>query len=131
MWHGGAARGRVGRFAYQKRLLQALRVNIHFYIFFQRRLFQKVKFFSSKRRPSNVCLCNFLPESINLKKRIKIWIFQHPKEVKRPLRTTRILEKCMKPENLEIIKARRFSVERYAYKAHLSHYKFDCYLKLF
>lgn len=65
-------------------------------------------------RPSQVCLCDHLPaEKINLKKLLKIWIFQHPKEEKRILRTTRILEKCLPDSNFEILKSKRFSVEKF------------------
>lgn len=54
-----------------------------------------------------------MPPSIQLKRNIKIWIFQHPKEEKRPLRTTRILEKCLSESNFEIIKSRRFNTDRF------------------
>ncbi|CAF0728337.1 unnamed protein product [Brachionus calyciflorus] len=64
-------------------------------------------------RPVNVCLCPFLPETIKLDKHIKIWIFQHPFEDKRPLRTTRILEKCLEKNNFKILKGRKFTVERF------------------
>ncbi len=54
-----------------------------------------------------------MPKYLNLKKNVKIWCFQHPKEEKRSLRTTRILEKCLDEENFEILKSRRFNENKY------------------
>lgn len=33
-------------------------------------------------RPQNVCLCPHMPAEIVLRKNVKIWVFQHPNEVR-------------------------------------------------
>lgn len=61
-------------------------------------------------RPIPVCICAYLPKTnITLQKNIKIWIFQHPHEEKRTLRTTRILEKCLDVKNFQILIGKKFS----------------------
>ncbi|RNA05560.1 DTW domain-containing 2 [Brachionus plicatilis] len=74
---------------------------------------EKRDYCSHCERPLNVCLCQYLPDTIKLEKHIKIWIFQHPFEDKRPLRTTRILEKCMQEKNFKILKGRKFNIHKF------------------
>lgn len=55
-----------------------------------------------------------MPEKkLTLKNNIKVWIFQHPAEEKRPLRTARLLEKCLEEKNFQILRSRKFSVEKF------------------
>jgi DTW domain-containing protein YfiP len=64
-------------------------------------------------RPITVCLCPFMSKQIELKLNVKIWILQHPCEEKRCLRTCVILDKLLKEQNFQILKGRRFSVDKY------------------
>jgi len=63
-------------------------------------------------RPIGVCFCSALPDTLILQKNVKIWVFQHPYEEKRTLRTTRILEKILTPANFQILKGRKFHTVR-------------------
>jgi len=65
-------------------------------------------------RPINVCLCSYFPEEIiKASNKVKIWVFQHPYEIKRCLRTTLILEKCLSEDNFEILISKRFSIQKF------------------
>jgi DTW domain-containing protein YfiP len=65
------------------------------------------------KRPAKTCLCPFIPERLLITKNIKIWIFQHPYEEKRSLRTTRIMENCMDEKNFQILRSTRFTKEKF------------------
>uniref|UniRef100_A0A023GKG0 tRNA-uridine aminocarboxypropyltransferase n=1 Tax=Amblyomma triste TaxID=251400 RepID=A0A023GKG0_AMBTT len=63
------------------------------------------------RRPPSVCWCCSLPES-PVMTASKVYILQHPGEVKRNLSTAPMLEAALSSERCIILRGRRFSRER-------------------
>lgn len=62
---------------------------------------------SSCCRPILVCWCPFLPhEKIQIKS--KLFVLQHPSEVKKCLRTAPILEKSLESKHFKILRGKRF-----------------------
>lgn len=64
------------------------------------------------RRPPAVCWCSSLPET-PVPVSSKVFILQHPGEVKRNLRTAPMLEAALDSERCVILRGRRFSKERH------------------
>ncbi|XP_071844965.1 tRNA-uridine aminocarboxypropyltransferase 2-like [Apostichopus japonicus] len=63
-------------------------------------------------RPSNVCLCPFLPANpIAIKS--SVFLVQHPREEKRRVRTDYLVKGCLPKEKCFVIKGKKFSPKRY------------------
>lgn len=63
------------------------------------------------RRPSNVCLCPFLPANpIAIKS--SVFLVQHPREEKRRVRTDYLVKGCLPKEKCFVIKGKKFSPKR-------------------
>ena len=60
------------------------------------------------RRPSKVCICSCLPQSLVQLRRTTLHILQHPNEEHRPLHTVGILKAALAPQSCVIYKGRRF-----------------------
>lgn len=63
-------------------------------------------------RPSSVCLCPFLPKKpIDIKS--SVYIVQHPREEKRPVRTDYLVKGCLPDDRCFILRGKRFSSKRH------------------
>nr|CAB3240088.1 DTW domain-containing protein 2-like [Phallusia mammillata] len=65
------------------------------------------------RRPSCVCLCEYLPNEVLPIKNTTLHILQHPNEENRPLNTVSILAACLPKNACHIYKGRKFSPQGY------------------
>lgn len=69
-------------------------------------------FYHLPRRPDSVCYCsNIIPEPIPI--RSKIIMLQHPNEVKRCLRTTKIIELSIPSESYYLYRGKKFTQKKF------------------